>query len=200
MLQNRSQWDVRNDRVAFGPLKYPTIVADLERYVNQLERALQKSTAKWKVVFGHHPIFTKGKGHDNEAKALKKDYRFEDVLVYGGADMYFAGHEVSGSSFKPTLLRWRVNLYVCNFYFAILQHVLQHHCSRGVHHFVSGATCRSHFFQGMDKNLKIDWFDNSYTAGFLNVHVTKNKFTLQFINALGPTAGSILKEVVIEKH
>ena len=89
------QVDVHCDQEAFGPLKYPTIAADLRRYVNELETALQKSTAKWKVVFGHHPIYTKGRGHDDEAKTLKKDYRFEDALVYGGADIYLAGHEVS---------------------------------------------------------------------------------------------------------
>jgi hypothetical protein len=80
--------------------------------VSQLQKALQSSTAKWKVVFAHHPIFTKGRGHDVEARTLKEEYRFEEALIHGGADIYLAGHEVSESFQTNTMhktLFWKTN-------------------------------------------------------------------------------------------
>lgn len=92
----RSQIDVQNYRTSWNSsqLKYPNIKKDLRVYVAELSAQLRASTARWKVVFGHHPIYTQGRGHNAEAVTLKEEYRFEDVLVEGGADVYLAGHEV----------------------------------------------------------------------------------------------------------
>jgi len=115
-----------------------------------------------------------GKGHCHEAQTLKEEFKFEDVLVNGGADVYLSGHE----------------------------HVFQHHVSKGVHHFVGGASCRSHFYLGMnpDKSIKLDWYDDTYTGGFISFDVTKESFCVQFIDAIAVVnQPSVLKEVIIDK-
>jgi hypothetical protein len=54
-----------------------------------LEKQLQASTAKWKIVFGHHPIFNHGThGHSKElAKKLLP------LFVKYKVDAYLAGHQ-----------------------------------------------------------------------------------------------------------
>jgi hypothetical protein len=54
-----------------------------------LDAALAKSTAPWKVVFGHHPYRSNG-DHGNAGSEL--DAVFTDV-VCGRADMYLCGHD-----------------------------------------------------------------------------------------------------------
>jgi hypothetical protein len=77
-----------------------------------LTSALASSSADWKIVFGHHPLYTKGNGHQATALCLrenkytyeKRDRRtgmvehvqyngfgMEDAMVSGGADLYISG-------------------------------------------------------------------------------------------------------------
>ena len=66
--------------------------------------------ATWRIVFGHHPLYTFGKGHLNEARCLRlssylsaegddrggpamQGFAVESVLLAGRADAYFSGHE-----------------------------------------------------------------------------------------------------------
>ena len=79
--------------------------------------------------------------------------------------------------------------------------MFQHHVSKGVHHFVGGASCRSHFYMGINRaNLKLGWFDTTYTGGFLSVDVTKESFCVRFIDAIKVVNHpSVLKEVTIDK-
>ena len=51
---------------------------------------LQKSKARWKIVFGHHPLYSAGK-----RKGLTGDVSASllPVLLQGGANIYVAGHE-----------------------------------------------------------------------------------------------------------
>jgi hypothetical protein len=72
-----------------------------------LRGALKQSTAQWKIVAGHHPLFTHGVGHQNEARCLRgAEYTtitepyivhagmgLLDVLHEGKADLYLSGHE-----------------------------------------------------------------------------------------------------------
>ncbi|MCU0447510.1 MAG: tartrate-resistant acid phosphatase type 5 family protein [Microscillaceae bacterium] len=75
-----------------------------------LEKTLAQSTAKWKIVIGHHPLYTSGK---RMGKKETEDIRlaFEDLFEKYKVDAYFAGHE----------------------------HDLQHQKPKSVHYFVSGA-------------------------------------------------------------
>lgn len=55
-----------------------------------LDRALRESTARWKIVMGHHPIWSSAGSKFNEARALRA-LILPSLCKY--ADMYLAGHE-----------------------------------------------------------------------------------------------------------
>jgi hypothetical protein len=123
--------------------------------VAELEGRLAESSARWKVVYAHHPLYTKGRGHHAESRTLRSDYNFEEVLVSAGVDVYLAGHE----------------------------HVFQHHVAGGIHHLVGGSSCRSNFYGGEDKTRDIDWIDHSKSPGFITGSVSRDKLVFQFIKA-----------------
>ncbi len=63
-----------------------------------LKRALAKSTARWKIAFGHHPLY----GHNprrgyNEAMIA----HVGPLLTQYGVDAYFAGHDHTLEMIKP---------------------------------------------------------------------------------------------------
>lgn len=55
-----------------------------------LEKALSDSTAKWKIVYMHHPIYSSGKRHGSDV-ALRTF--IEPLLQKYGVDLALAGHE-----------------------------------------------------------------------------------------------------------
>lgn len=57
-----------------------------------LEQGLKNSTAKWKLVVGHHPIWSTGGTKFEQARSLRK-LILPSLCKY--ADVYFAGHEHS---------------------------------------------------------------------------------------------------------
>jgi hypothetical protein len=69
-------------------------VSDLQ--LDWLRRALEKSTSRWKVVYGHHPIYSAGQHGDT--KRLVE--RLLPVLR-DRADVYFCGHDHDMQHLKP---------------------------------------------------------------------------------------------------
>lgn len=63
-----------------------------ENMVAWLENSLKNSTAKWKFVIGHHPIWSTGGSKFEQARSLRK-LILPAMCRY--ADAYFAGHEHS---------------------------------------------------------------------------------------------------------
>lgn len=59
-----------------------------EDQLDWLDRALVKSNAVWKVVVGHHPVYSNS-GHGT--KTLKR--RLEPILVRNDVDLYICGHD-----------------------------------------------------------------------------------------------------------
>ena len=57
--------------------------------VDWLEGALKSSTATWKFVYGHHPVFSYGK-HGNERAMIE---RVRPLLEKYGVDVYVCGHD-----------------------------------------------------------------------------------------------------------
>ena len=55
-----------------------------------LEKGLEDSGSRWKIVFFHHPIYTSGR-YASAARSLRA--ALEPVLVAGDADIVLAGHE-----------------------------------------------------------------------------------------------------------
>lgn len=88
-------------------------------FIDQLRTRLEGSTADWKIVFGHHPMYTQGKGHGDVGRSLRlpsqsegsvanstgtggagasgrsrhRRFGLEAVVSQGGAQAYFSGHE-----------------------------------------------------------------------------------------------------------
>jgi 3',5'-cyclic AMP phosphodiesterase CpdA len=88
--------------------------SDAERnMVAWLEAALKSSSARWKIVIGHHPLWSTSGGKFEQARALRK-LILPTLCRY--ADLYVAGHEhtlevhtddcseaLPGESFDPLL-------------------------------------------------------------------------------------------------
>jgi tartrate-resistant acid phosphatase type 5 len=85
-----------------------------------LDRQLQQSTARWKVVIGHHTVYSGGEHGDNETL----QFLLEPIFISGGVDFYLCGHDhdlellkpvrgvtyiVSGAGSKHRDVRWREN-------------------------------------------------------------------------------------------
>jgi len=159
----------------------PDLHMKLHSYIAELAESLRASTATWKIVFAHHPMYTKGLKHGVLGRCLRdrqytdlngyqgEGYSLENVLVAGGVDAYITGHE----------------------------HRLQYHNSRGVNNFVVGAAGYSNrFYGGPDEEAKIDWYDKTGKSGFLSVQATRSQLTFQYMT----NAKVLLKEVVVRKE
>merc|ERR1711971_3021 len=87
---------------------YEGMERNLRFYIAQLDAKLQASTATWKIVFGHHPMYTKSVRHGAVGRQLRdKEYTYErkgqshtvpgydleSVLIRNGVQAYFSGHE-----------------------------------------------------------------------------------------------------------
>ena len=63
-----------------------------------LDSELAKSAARWKIVFGHHPLYSNGEEHgDNEAMIAKVG----PLLTKHKVDVYLCGHDHTLEMFKP---------------------------------------------------------------------------------------------------
>lgn len=73
-----------------------------------LESELKKSTASWKVVYGHHPFKSDGE-HGDDTYTRKLAALLLPILKAGGADVYLAGHDHDMQYLKP---EGELNLFV----------------------------------------------------------------------------------------
>lgn len=62
-----------------------------------LAEALARSTSRWKVVVGHHPLHSGGR--HGGSRALRE--RLEPLLVERGVDLYMAGHDHTLEMLRP---------------------------------------------------------------------------------------------------
>lgn len=65
--------------------------------VEWLERELQASTATWKIVYGHHPVFSYGK-HGNETRMIDL---VRPLLEKYAVDAYLCGHDHDRQLLEP---------------------------------------------------------------------------------------------------
>ena len=164
--------------------KFPSTESELYSHIDKLRGDLAISNAHWKVVFGHHPLYTQGLNHGKVAKCLRSreysylspdgnecsssGYNLEDVLLEGGVHAYFAGHE----------------------------HVLQQHSANGIYHFGcagAGSEVRevTGLYGGMDPNIKLDWVGKDTSAGFIAVDVSREVLNVRYVTI----EGDIIREV-----
>jgi hypothetical protein len=81
-----------------GPIQFFALDTDIisQAQLQWLDTELGRSRATWKIVYGHHPIFSAGRHEDNDDK-------IEQLLpvLRGRADVYFAGHDHDMQHLKP---------------------------------------------------------------------------------------------------
>jgi tartrate-resistant acid phosphatase type 5 len=81
-----------------GPVQFFALDTDIisEAQLHWLDTELARSRATWKVVYGHHPIYSEGRHEDNNAK-------IEQLLpvLRDRADVYFAGHDHDMQHLRP---------------------------------------------------------------------------------------------------
>lgn len=63
---------------------------DADRQLKWLDRSLAASKAEWKLVFGHHPIYSSGIAHGNQPEMIKL---ILPLLQKYKVQAYFAGHD-----------------------------------------------------------------------------------------------------------
>ena len=70
---------------------YPDIAAqDTARQMHWLNDVLANSTEQWKVVFGHHPVYSASNKHGNTIEMIQK---VKPLLEKYHAQFYFCGHD-----------------------------------------------------------------------------------------------------------
>ena len=77
-----------------------------------LEQALSQSTARWKIAFFHHPLYSSGKTHGAD---MKLRAQLEPLFIKHGVQLVLNGHEHFYERLKP---------------------------QRGVHYFISGGAAK----------------------------------------------------------
>jgi hypothetical protein len=89
-----------------GPVQFFALDTDIisEAQLLWLTDALDKSRATWKVVYGHHPIYSAGQHEDNDEKIAQLLPVLKDR-----ADVYLAGHDHDMQHLKP---EGRVHFFV----------------------------------------------------------------------------------------
>ncbi len=67
-----------------------------EKQLLWLRDSLAASRARWKIVYGHHPIYSEGQHEDNNVKIAQLL-----PVLRGQADIYLAGHDHDMQHLKP---------------------------------------------------------------------------------------------------
>jgi tartrate-resistant acid phosphatase type 5 len=91
-----------------GPVQFFAIDTDpMERKTGSvsaqlawLQQALAESKATWKVVYGHHPVYTNGE-HGGKLGLIPEIKRRLLPVLKGKADVYLAGHDHDLEALQP---------------------------------------------------------------------------------------------------
>jgi tartrate-resistant acid phosphatase type 5 len=169
-------------------LAHPHLEQDLSRHrewlVDGLAGLKEDNDTRVRIVFAHHPMFTKGRLHGAIGRCLRdkrytftrrgtvttaNGYDFGTVLPEGGVDLYITGHE----------------------------HVMQAHEAGGVLHIVAGAALdRNNFYGGEDLEAKIDWVDPQQRQGFVAVEIAGDEIIVRFVGV----DAEVFKTIVRKKR
>lgn len=79
-------------------IKY--VAGAVDKQKQWIETQLANSKAKWKIVVGHHPLYTGG-WRKNSPNTLKMKNFLEPIFDKYGVDVYLAGHEHHLEHTKP---------------------------------------------------------------------------------------------------
>ena len=82
----------------YDSVKY--LPGGVARQVNWLKQLLAGSQARWKIVVGHHPLYTGGWRKESKDTRNMKDF-LEPIFSTYKVDIYLAGHEHHLEHIKP---------------------------------------------------------------------------------------------------
>lgn len=71
--------------------------AERQAQLDWLQQTLAGSRARWKIVFGHHPLYSGGM-HGHQARLIDT---LEPIFVQQGVDLYLAGHDHDQQMLQP---------------------------------------------------------------------------------------------------
>lgn len=123
-----------------------------------LDDQLSNSSAQWKIVYGHHPLYSNGAyprvspEKDIMIKAL------EPIFVKHKIDVYFAGHDHSLEILKPI---------------------------KGIHYVISGAGAGPS--RAYNVNWTDESFYAATLGGFVLCRVSRNELLIEFVRIGGGT-------------
>jgi tartrate-resistant acid phosphatase type 5 len=76
-------------------------VAGIQTQLDWLKRALRSSQAPWKVVYGHHPVYTNGEHGGSLGYLSRLRAKLLPILKEAKVDVYLAGHDHDLEALKP---------------------------------------------------------------------------------------------------
>jgi tartrate-resistant acid phosphatase type 5 len=82
---------------------------DTAKQMRWIDSCLTNSKSRWKIVVGHHPVYSSGSAHGKETGDMEA--RFARFFEDKGVDAYFCGHDHDFEYLKPQ--GGRVNYFVC---------------------------------------------------------------------------------------
>jgi predicted phosphodiesterase len=94
-MDGKRYYTFRKDDVEFFVLDSTYMTPD---QIKWLAGVLEKSDAKWKIPYFHHPIYSSGEKHGSE---LDLQVLVEPLFVQHGVDVVFSGHEHFYERLKP---------------------------------------------------------------------------------------------------
>eukprot|EP01038_Epipyxis_sp_PR26KG_P010456 gene10456-14044_t len=168
---------------------------ELVSNINNLNSKLNLSNAKWKIVFGHHPVHTKSRKHGLLGKKLGQKYYSKPTNRFFSINQNTV--EVPGFGLEEILVKGKVDAY-----FTGHEHHFQHHQSQGVHHFIAGAAgynVGDRLYGGPDPNNDINWVDDTNTDGFLAITVNTDTMVVKYISNNPNNSNKIVKIVELKK-
>jgi 3',5'-cyclic AMP phosphodiesterase CpdA len=154
-----------------------------------LETALAQSKTPWKIVYGHHPLYSTGAhGQDNDLKVLRN--RLEPLFRKYRVDAYLAGHDHNYERFATFSTQAKGLPYlqlVSGGGGAYLRSQRTHpkaHCAR---HKAKTSFCEEPFFPS---SL---FYDNTHYH-YLDLAFTAKSFTIK----VRSTSNQVLDEVTLK--
>ena len=123
-----------------------------------LEKELKNSNADWKIPYFHHPLYSSAKSHGS---SMELRSTLEPLLIKGGVQVVFAGHDHVYERFKP-----------------------QH----GIVHFVEGSAGQLRKGDLRKNSQTAVGYDVDQT--FLLVEISGDELDFQAISRLGKTVDS----------
>jgi hypothetical protein len=163
-----------------------------EEDLPQFIKSASSATGRWKVAFGHHPMYTDGVGHQDEARRLRSTvyqsigtgqtcsdgWGLEQISADVGLDLYISGHE-----------------HVMQLHDASVSTTKDPSSRFTTHHAVCGGTVEGHFYRGRMSTKSVAW-SNQSVLGFMAFTATKDTLTIEVIDS---RSSAVVMQKVITK-